>query len=179
MTPPAPAPRRNTGVALTVGLAACGGGSGLLPNALGVGVAPFKDLWPGLFVLAGAGSLADYLFLSRRPRSAGWAVAWVGLGGLFFAVTLGYTDLRHILNWLPSFPTILGLAMLTTWLAAGRSSDNLAIAGVALVILGILGFGARFDWLQRILPSAQVVWAVVLLAGGGYLVWRYVAQQRG
>ncbi len=28
-----------------------------------------------------------------------------------------------------------------------------------LLVLGLLGFGACFDWLQRILPSAQVVWA--------------------
>ena len=173
-----PAPRSNTGTALTIGLAAFGGGLWLLLNALGVGVPPFKDLWPGLFVLAGAGSLADFLFLSRRPRSAGWAVAWVGFGVLFFALTLGYSDLGKILDWLPSFPTIIGLAMFTTWLAAGRDGDNLAIAGGVLVALGVLGFGARFDWLQRILPSAQVVWAVVLLAGGTFLVWRYVAQQR-
>lgn len=170
-----PAPRRNSGIALTIGLAAFGGGLWLLLNAFGVAMPQFKDLWPGLFVLAGVGSLADYLFLSRQPRSAGWAVAWVGFGVLFFALTLGYSDLGKILDWLPSFPTIIGLAMLTTWLAAGRDSDNLAIAGGVLVALGVLGFGARFDWLQRILPSAQVVWAVVLLAGGGFLVWRYVA----
>ena len=174
----APAPGGRSGIALTVGLAAFGGGLWLLLNALGVGVPPFKDLWPGLFLLAGAGSLVDYLFLSRRPRSAGWAVAWVGLGVLFFALTLGYSDLGKILDWLPSFPTILGLAMLTTWLAAGRRSDNLGVAGGVLVAIGVLGFGARFDWLRRILPSAQVIWAVVLLAGGGFLVWRYVAGQR-
>ena len=73
---------------------------------------------------------------------------------------------------------ILGLSMAVTWLADQRRNDNLVIAGGVLIALGILGFGARFDWLQRILPSAQVVWAIVLLAGAGFLVWRYVVQAR-
>ena len=70
------------------------------------------------------------------------------------------------------------MALLTTWLADRRQNGNLAVAGLVLVGVGVLGFGARFDWLQRILPSAQIVWAVVLLAGGGYMVWRYVAGQK-
>jgi hypothetical protein len=165
-------------IALTVGVAAAAGGLWLLLNAMGVGVPPFKDLWPALLILAGCGSLIDYFFLSRQPGSAGWAVVWVGFGVLFFALTLGYTTLGRILDWLPSFPTILGLAFLTTFFAGARKADNLAIAGAVLLGLGILGFMARYDVLQRILPSAQVLWAVLLLLGGGYLVWRAVAQAR-
>ena len=41
-----------------------------------------------------------------------------------------------------------------------------------------LGFGARFDWLQRILPSAQVLWAILLVVGGAWLVWRTVRRSR-
>jgi hypothetical protein len=52
------------------------------------------------------------------------------------------------------------------------------LAGWVLVGLGILGFGARFDWLKRILPSAQVIWAVLFLVGGAYLVWKTVAHKR-
>ena len=171
-------PRKGSSVALTIGLAAFAGGLWLLLNAMDVGVPPFKDLWPALLILAGVGTLIDFLFLSRRPSSAGWAMVWIGLGVLFFALTLGYTDLRKILDWLPSFPTIFGLGLFATWLADRRRNDNLVIAGGVLLALGVLGFGARFDWLQHILPSAQIVWAVLLLAGGGYLVWRYVVQAR-
>ncbi len=182
-TPPHPVSqpggsRSVSGTALTIGLAAFGGGLWLLLNALGVGVPQFKDLWPGLLVLAGVGSLVDYLALSKRPRSAGWAVFWIGFGVLFFALTLDYTDLGDILDWLPSFPTILGLSLIATWLAGKRQTEHLAIAGGVLVALGVLGFGARYDWLQRILPSAQVIWAVLLLAGGSFLVWKYVVQAR-
>lgn len=164
--------------ALSVGLAALFGGLWLLLASQGVGVPPFKDLWPSLFLLAAAASLADLFFLSRRPSSAGVALMWFGFGILSFALTLGYTNWHKILDWLPSVPTILGLALIVTWLADGRRSDNQMIAGAVLVVLGLLGFGARFEWLQRILPSAQVLWAALFLAGGGFLVYRTIVASR-
>ena len=174
----ATAPRKSTGPALTIGLMALTGGFWLFLNAQGLGVPRFKDWWPVLFLVAGAGSLVDYLLLSRRPGSVGWAVTWTGFGALSLALTLGYTDLPDILDWLPSFPMILGLAFMATWLADKRRNDHLGIAGGILVVLGLMGFAARFDWLKRILPSAQVVWAVLLLVGGGYLVWRAIVRAR-
>lgn len=171
-------PRKSVGLPLAIGVAAITGGLWLFLNAQGVGVPPFKDLWPILLVFAGCASLADYLFLSRRPSSAGVALAWFGFGILAFALTLNYTSLAKILDWLPSFPMIIGLSMAVTWLADKRQNDNLVIAAGVLVTLGLLGFAARFDWLLRILPSAQVVWAVLLLAGGGYLVWRTISKAR-
>jgi predicted permease len=92
-------------------------------------------------------------------------------------LTLDYTSWRKILDWLPSFPTIFGLAWLATWFVEGRRSTNLFVAGVSSLALGLVGFGARFDVLQRILPSAQIIWAVMFLAVGGYLIWR-VARRR-
>jgi hypothetical protein len=169
---------RGSRIALAIGLAALFGGLWLFLDAQGVGVPPFKRLWPTLLILAGGAALADYLALSRQPSSAGWALAWVGFGILGFALTLGWTRLSRILDWLPSFPTILGLAFLVTWFAGPRKRDNLAIAGAVLLGLGIVGFMARFDVLQRILPSAQVIWAVLLLLGGAFLVWRTVSQAR-
>lgn len=169
---------RGSRIALTIGLAALFGGLWLFLDAQGVGVPPFKRLWPALLLLAGGAALADYLALSRRPSSAGWALAWVGSGILGFALTLGWTKLSRILDWLPSFPTILGLAFLATWLAGPRKRDNLAVAGAVLLGLGLMGFLARYDVLQRILPSAQVLWAGLLLLIGGYLVWRAVARAR-
>ncbi len=174
----ASAPRQGSRLGLIIGVAAVTGGLWLLLNAMGVGVPPFKRLWPVLFVLAGVASLGDYLFLGRNPRSAGWALAWTGFGVLGFALTLGYTTLPRILDWLPSFPTILGLAFLCTWLAAGRQNSNLAISALVLVGIGLIGFAARFDVLKRLLPSVQVIWAVLFLVGGGYLVWRTVARSR-
>ena len=171
-------PRKGFGLPLAIGIAAATSGLWLFLNAQDVGVPPFKRLWPVLLLLAGCASIADYFFLSRKPRSAGAALAWIGFGVLGFALTLGYTDWSKILDWLPSFPMIVGLALATTWLADRRKSDNLLIAAGVLVVLGLLGFAARFDWLLRILPSAQVVWAILLLAGGGFLVWRTISRAR-
>ena len=171
-------PRKSVGLPLAIGVAAVTGGLWLFLNAQGVGVPQFKRLWPVLLLLAGCASMADYLFLSRHPRAAGTALAWTGFGVLGFALTLGYTSWNKILDWLPSFPMIIGLSMAATWLAGRRKNDNLVIAAGILVVLGLLGFASRFDWLLRILPSAQVVWALLLLAGGGYLVWRTIARAR-
>ena len=165
-------------VALTLGVAALFGGLWLLLNAYGVGVPPFKRLWPTLLVLAGGAALADYLFFSRKPTAAGWALAWTGFGVLGFALTLGYSNWLKILDWLPSFPMILGLSFLATWLADDRRNQHLVIAGGVLVGLGLTGFAARFEWLRLLLPSAQVFWAGLLLLGGGYLVWRAIARSR-
>ncbi len=173
-----PASRKSFGLPLAIGIIAVTGGIWLFLHTQGVDVPPFKRLWPLLLLLAGGASIVDYFFLSRRPRAAGVALAWIGFGVLGFALTLGYTGWNKILDWLPSFPMIIGLAMAVTWLAGGRKNDNLVIAAGVLVVLGLLGFAARFEWLLRILPSAQVVWALVLLAGGGYLVWRTIAKAR-
>ncbi len=174
----ATATRQGSRIGLFVGAAAFAGGLWLLLNALGVGVPPFKRLWPALLLIAAAAALVDYVFVKRVPSSAGWMVTFLGFGVLGFALTLGYSDLGKILDWLPSFPTIVGLGILTTWLAEGRVSTNLPVAGMVLVGLGLIGFAARFDFLKKILPSAQVVWALLFLLGGAWLVWRYVIRAK-
>ncbi len=171
--------RQGSRFALTVGLAALFAGLWLFLDAQNIGVPPFKQLWPTLFFLAAAAALVDYLFLSKRPAAAGFALAWFGFGILGFAGTYHYTSWARILDWLPSLPTIVGLSFLTTWFAGGRRGDNLPVAGGILVGLGLMGFAARFDILKRILPSAQVLWAVLLLAGGGFLVYRALASNKG
>ena len=170
--------RPGSRLGLILGVAAFAGGLWLLLNALGVGVPPFKRLWPALFLIAAAAALVDYAAIKRVPSSAGWMVAFLGLGVLGFAITLGYTNLGKILDWLPSFPMIFGLALLTTWVAGGLESTNLPVAGLVLAGLGLIGFGARFDFLQKILPSAQVIWAVLFLLGGAWLVWRYIIRAK-
>lgn len=164
-------------LALSIGLAALFGGLWLFLNAQDVNVPEFKRLWPTLLLLAAGASLFDFFALSRRPSSAGWALGWFGLAVLGFALSLEYTRWSRILDWLPSLPTILGLSFWTTYAAGARKTDHLVVAGGVLVGLGLMGFMARYDVLQRIIPSAQVLWAVLLLIGGGFLVWRAVARR--
>ncbi len=163
---------------LMIGLMAFVGGIYLLLESFGVDLPPFRDVWPIFLILGGLASLVDYLALSRRARSAGGAVTFIGFGVLGFAVTLGWTTWGRFLDWLPSFPTIFGLGFLTTWAAGQRRDGSLMFAGLVLVALGLLGYAARFDILQRILPSAQVLWALVLLLGGGALMWKTFAGKR-
>lgn len=163
---------------LMIGLMAFVGGVYLLLESFGLDLPPFRTIWPIFLILAGVASLADYLFLSRRPRSAGGAVSFIGFGVLGFALTLDYTTWSRFLDWLPSFPTILGLGFLTTWAVGSRRDGSLLFAGLVMVAIGVLGYAARFDILQRILPSAQIIWAIVLLVGGGFLMWKTFAAKR-
>jgi hypothetical protein len=171
--------RQGSRIGLIVGVAAFAGGLWLLLNAMNVAVPEFRRLWPILFIIAAVAAFVDYFFIKRVPSSAGWMVTFFGFGILGFAVTLGYTDVGKILDWLPSFPTIIGLGILTTYVAGGRDNDSLPVAGGVLVILGVLGFAARFNFLQKLLPSAQIVWALIFLIGGAWLVWRYVLRSKG
>lgn len=180
-TEPARAPKADetkSRLPLMIGLMAFVGGLYLLLESVGVNLPPFKDIWPFFLILAGLASFIDFLALSRRPRSAGGAVTFIGFGVLGFAVSLGWTSWGDFLDWLPSFPTIFGLGFLTTWAVGGRRDNSLMVAGMVLVTLGVLGYAARFDVLKRILPSAQVVWALVLLLGGGALMWKTFASKR-
>lgn len=173
-----PRSRNVSRIGLTVGVAASAGGLWLLLNAVGVTIPPFRQVWPALLILAGLGALADYLFLSRRSSAAGWFVGWIGLGVLGFALSLGYTEWRKVLDWLPSFPTIFGLALLTTWVLDRKSGAYSMAMGLVFLAFGLVGFAARFEFLQHLLPRGQVIWAIVLLAGGGFLAWKTVRGMR-
>ncbi len=168
----------NTRMALVGGLFFLTGGLWLLLDQMGVSVPSFREGWPIFFLLWGVASLIDYLAISRRPRSAGHAMFGIGFGVLGFAISMDFTTWRRALDWLPSLPTILGLSILTAWIAGGRRNEGLPVAGSVLVGIGLAGFAARFDVLQRILPSVQVLWAILLLAVGGFLTWRAFARNQ-
>lgn len=148
-------------------------GAWLLLDASGVDLPPLARWWPIFVALGGLASLLDYLLLSHKPRSAGQAVFGFGLAAYFFLFSFGHVDgFDEFLDWLPTLPTIIAAAVLTTWWVAGRRSRNLLVIGTVLLGLGGTGFLLRFEKLREILPTAQILWAVLLLLAGGYLVWR-------
>jgi hypothetical protein len=155
-------------VAVTLGL-------WLLLDSLGAPVPSLGRWWPIFLVLGGLASLADFLWFSRRPRSAGQATLGIALGMLAFAITLGWTRLLRFWDWFPGVPLAVGLAFLTTWLADGRRRGELLLVGITFSVLGLLGFAARYPVILNILPSAQIVWALALVVGGGLALWRVLA----
>lgn len=171
-----PEVRGGTRFALIVALVVFTLGLWLFFDARGAAVPPLARWWPGFVALGGLASLLDYLVLSRRPASLGQAVLGLGLAAILFAFTLDYAGWRDLLDVLPAVPTLVGLAMIAGWAAGPRTRNAPMVGGVTLVALGLVGFAARFEWLQRMLPSAQVVWAVLLVVGGGVLVWRAFAR---
>ncbi len=144
----------------------------LLLEAFGFNVPRFSRIWPIFLAVGGVASLLDYLTISRRPRSAGQAVLGVGLAAVCFVFSLGYAGWNETLDWLPAVPIVIGLAMLTTWLAAGKRDAGLFAGALVVLGIGLLGFFVRFDFLREWLPSAQIVWAISLLIVGVLVAWR-------
>jgi hypothetical protein len=164
--------------ALVFGAIAVVLGLWLLLDAFGVPVPSFGRFWPIFLILGGLVSLADYVWLSRRPLSAGQAMLGVGLGMLAFSITLGWTRLLTFWDWIPGVPLVIGLAFLATWLAGGRARTELLVVGVVFALLGLLGFVLRYPAIRDILPSAELIWAFALLFGGGLVLYRVLANRR-
>ena len=175
---PATAPRSSTRLALLAGAIAVTLGLWLLLDAFGVPVPSFGRYWPIFLIVGGLASLVDFLWLGGSARSAGQAMLGIGLGLLLFSITLGWTRLLTFWDWFPGVPLVLGLAFLTTWLAGGRRRGELLLVGIVFCVLGLLGFVAAYPVIRNILPSAQLLWALALLAGGAIALGRILSARR-
>jgi hypothetical protein len=168
----------NSRMALIAGAVTLVLGGWLLLEAMGVTLPPMARLWPIFIALGALASIIDYLAFSRQPGSLGKAVIMLGTSALCFAFTLPYLSVRNIFDWLPALPTIAGLGALATWWAQGTARQSaLLVFGGVFTALGLLGFAARFPILRELLPSGQLIWAVLLLAVGVVLIWRTVANR--
>lgn len=156
---------RRTRIALVLGTVVLAVGLWLLLDSAGMGVPDLGRHWPAFLIFGGLASLLDWAVVSRRPGSAGQAVVGVGLGILFYLLELDRLAWRDFGDWWPSLFLIAGLAYLTAW-AADRFDSSRFLA-VGLVLLGLAATGWGWQLLKL-----QVMWALILLAIGGFLLWR-------
>lgn len=175
--PPKP-PRTGLRLTLVAAFVLLTLGAWLFLEARGVAVPPMSRYWPIFLAVGGLASLVDFLALSRNPASAGQAVFGVGMSIALFAFTLGWVGWRGLLDWLPSLPTILGASLLTTW-AANRLRGGLVVPGALLLAFGVLGFALRFESFREMIPSGQILWALLLFGLGAFLLWRIFGARRG
>lgn len=168
--PPSAPPRRLRGIVILAGTAILVGLWLLLEEA-GVAVPSLGRAWPVFVLLGGLVSLVDYLAWSRAPASLGRAIFGAGLAAWLFRFTTRPFRWRELLDFLPALPTLAGLALLATWSVERERKNAHLVSGTVLLALGLVGFAARFEWLRALLPSAQLIWAVLLLLGGGALLW--------
>jgi len=163
-------PRRLRGVVILAGTAILVG-LWLLAEELGIAVPSLARAWPAFVILGGVVSLVDYLFWSRAASSLGRTIFGVGLGAWLFRFTTRSFRWHDLLDFLPALPTLAGVALLVTWGADRERRNSQLVSGIVLLALGLVGFAARFEFLRELLPSAQLVWAILLLVGGGALLW--------
>jgi hypothetical protein len=163
--PARPDAGRNTRISLVAGVSVLAVGLWLLLGSFGVPVPPLERHWPVFLLLGGAASLLDWARVSRRPGSLGQAVAGFGLGILFYLMVFDRLPWRDADAWWPALFLVAGLAWLATWAAGGRRSSRHFSLGLVSVGLALTGWGWQ-------LVRAEVMWAVILLAIGGFLVWR-------
>jgi len=168
-TPHAP-PRRLRGVVILAGTAILVG-LWLLAQEMGAAVPSLGRAWPTFVVLGGLVSLVDFLFWSRAASSLGRTIFGIGLGAWLFRFTTRPFHWRELLDFLPALPTLAGVALLVTWGVDRERHNAQLVSGTVLLALGLVGFAARFEFLRELLPSAQLVWAILLLLGGGALLW--------
>jgi hypothetical protein len=177
MSEPSTATRPATRTALLFATVAIALGLWLLLDTLGLDLPSLGRSWPIFLIVGGLASLVDYLWFGRHPRSAGQAMLGVGLGLLFFSITLGWTRFVTFWDWFPGMPLVFGLAFLVAWLAGGRTRGDLLVVGAMFTALGLVGFAFRYPVLRDILPSGELIWSLLLLAGGGYVLWRVLARR--
>jgi hypothetical protein len=179
LPPPGSAARaRGARFPLVLAFVALGLGLWLLLDSVGLPLPRIRRWWPIFLVVAGVATLVDYLRFGRRPAALGQTVFWLGLAAFCFAITFGLAGWRNVLDLVPGVPTLFGLALLTTWFASSRRETGLLVPGLLFLGLGLAGFVARFEALQRLVPSVQVIWAVLLLVGGGLLLHRILTRHR-
>ena len=170
--PPSPSTGGQQGsrILLVFGFVALALGAWLLLDSMGIQVPGLSQHWPLFVVLGGLGSLLDYFKISRRPAAFGFAVLGVGLGILFYCLSLGLTGVAAVRDWGPGLPLVLGLVFLGVWFTSSvKNSTHLAL-GLVGIVLSVTGWGWH-------LVRLEVLWALLLLAVGGLLVWRAVARR--
>ena len=136
-----------------------------------------RRFWPIFPLLGGVASSADYFFGSKRPGSLGKGVVGIGLAILFCGFTYGWLPWRRVADWAPAIPAVVGAGLFATWLA-GRRTPGFLISGVVGMVLGLSGFALRFERLREMLPPPALIWGVLILLLGSYLLWRAFGGKR-
>jgi hypothetical protein len=176
--PPSPPSESSNRLPLVLATLAVVLGIWLLHDATGFPMPPIRRYWPIFLLLGGLVSLAHFLWWGRSTVSAGLATLGISLGMLAFSISLGWTRLLTFWDWFPGLPLCIGLAIITSWIAGGYRRTELLLVGAIFSTLGIVGFVARYPAIRAILPSGQFVWALLLLGGGGFALWRLLSTRR-
>ncbi|MCB1054807.1 MAG: hypothetical protein KDD11_04755 [Acidobacteria bacterium] len=151
----------------------------LLLEAAGLPVPELARWWPVFVILGGLASLADFFVGSREAGSIGKGVFGIGVACLCLGFTVGSLSWSHVGSWAPALPLIFGAAFLAAWIADGFETSGFLVAGLVGVGLGLTFYGFHYDWLARILPSPAVLWGILLLILGAFLLWRNFRPKSG
>jgi hypothetical protein len=137
-----------------------------------------EQLWPGLVILIGLGSLVNGIIHDPRDTDAVWfGLTAVGCGAVFAYVTLGgdWADMRWL--W-PAFPAVAGLAWLVAWLLDMRQVPNLVLAILAGGA-GVVGWMITRGGMEAAsLRAVMNYWPAILIVIGLALIAQYALQRR-
>jgi len=155
-------------------------GAYLLLNELGVGIPGWDTIWPVFPFAGGLALLGGYIF--DKPRDPdkvflGTAATLVGL--VFFFITLGPLEYRHLGDWWFLFALIGGVAFLAQWAAARFRDWSALFLSMAAFVVGCAGLATKLEWLgpetREMLPN---LWPVLLILGGLLLLLRGLLGRR-
>ena len=133
----------------------------LLSN-LGFNVPSLENFWPIFPIIGGVSALAAFFTSGRRiPELLVPGVIVTLAGGFFFLFTTGIVPWEAMQVLWPAFPTIVGVAFLSSWLAGG-SAGLLAPAAVTLLFGGV-GFIAALSGFNI---NFGKLWPIFMILGG-------------
>lgn len=140
-------------------------------------------LWPGIPVIVGLLSLAQYVFGGRRDSGLVFSGLAAGLTGAFFflftlRVPVPLPGLGDGVDWpdmgrlWPAFAVIVGLAFLGQWLVspATRGARNLSLLAL---VFGLAALVVNYSLTGTVVERAINYWPVLLIALGLWFLLQY------
>lgn len=176
ISPPA-TPNTRRWTAIITGLVLIALGVWFLLENLGIVTIDLGRIWPIFPTLFGAAILALGISTRRNRANAEGEImvgVWALLLGLFFFLfstgTVSWAEMARL--W-PTFPLIVGLGFLISFLAGGRRDWGLIILGAIATLIGVVGYLFTFGlfgpaFAATVLP--YVVPTLLILGGIGFLL---------
>ena len=166
--------RRRRGGSVTFGIFLVTLGVWFFLRNLGFDPPGLGALWPIFPCLAGAAFLIS--FVTSKNRGPGLVfLGTVGLlvGLFFFTFTVGPLEWWRMEDYWPTFPLIVGLAFVATWVAGRCRESGLLVPAAVGLLVGVVGFSSTLDWLEEwVMPVIENFWPLILVAMGLLMVFR-------
>lgn len=153
-------------------------GSWFLLQRLGVDLPNFfSALWPVFPFMFGAAFLVTYVTGEEKDPGLVWPGTFgVLIGSFFFLFSFGVLDWDRMGELWPTFPLIVGLSFVATWLAGSCRKAGLLVPALINLGVGVVGLGFTLGAIDR--RTVNLLWPLALVALGALMIARSLRHPR-